>query len=290
VSVIEPLIPEEYRDLPVWECWLKHVLYLQVIHQRTMSRPQVDRLDHLIYDHQCAFLKVAEYEGFWKPKHHFLQHTRADILRYGPPRYVWCMAFESFNQEIKAIASRSNFKNVLETVGRFWIDKSGRALQKGAAEDWSAATVCVTAEFEDLAEAAAISPLIKHCLDMFQPGDVRATRTICSVELHGDNISENDWVLCTSSHEHDEHAPPRLLRVVEMAEMVTDADSILFVRGESKAVPPLDICRGGQLCMLAGEFEALGEEVAFCLGDVELIPVHITRQASGASYVVQMLF
>eukprot|EP00962_Isochrysis_galbana_P035337 scaffold12098_cov101-Isochrysis_galbana.AAC.1 len=62
-----------------------------------MSRPQVDRLDHLIYDHQCAFLKVAEYEGFWKPKHHFLQHTRADysadILRYGPPRYVWRVAW-----------------------------------------------------------------------------------------------------------------------------------------------------------------------------------------------------
>jgi hypothetical protein len=256
-----------------------------------MTLHEVDGLDDLIYEHQCAFLQVPEYDGFWKPKHHFVQHTRMDILRYGPPRNVWCMAYEPFNQEIKAIASRSNFKNVLETVGRFWLEKSGRNIQKGAAAKWSVASVCVTGEYVDVQAVSALSPLVAHCLALFDQDSVGAVRTICSVDLHGDVIAENDWgVMCTAAGEHDQAT--RLMRIIEMVEMVTATDSILFARGESKATatPDVDVDRGGQLEMTADAFEVPGEQCAFCVADVSLIPVHITRQPISGNYVCHIMF
>eukprot|EP00962_Isochrysis_galbana_P003037 scaffold844_cov139-Isochrysis_galbana.AAC.12 len=59
-------------------------------------------------------------------------------------------------------------------------------------------------------------------------------------------------------------------------------------------LPPPAVAASGQhsarLVVVVPALSRVAEEVAFCLGDLELIPVHITRQASSASYVVQMLF
>jgi len=127
-----------------------------------------------------------------------------------------------------------------------------------------------------------------YCLALFDQDSVGAVRTICSVDLHGDVIAENDWVMCTAAGEHDQAT--RLMRIIEMVEMVTATDSILFARGESKATPDVDVDRGGQLEMTADAFEVPGEQCAFCVADVSLIPVHITRQPISGNYVCHIMF
>jgi len=94
-------------------------------------------LDRLIVEHQQLFLSVPEYQGLWKPKHHFAQHVPMDIRRYGPPRHYWCMGFEAYNQLIKNLAQMTNFKTPLVSVCNFWIAKSARNLVRGAAAAFS---------------------------------------------------------------------------------------------------------------------------------------------------------
>ena len=96
-------------------------------------------------------VQVPEYEGLRKPKHHFLTHLALDIYRYGPPRGYWCMSFEAFNAVVKRAANRSNFKDEVESVMRFWSMKSAIALKKQSTGNWLFAC-----------EEASIYPLDEH--------------------------------------------------------------------------------------------------------------------------------
>jgi hypothetical protein len=44
-------------------------------------------------------------------------HTVSYILLCGPMRYIWCFRMEGKHQPLKAIAVRSNFKNVSKSPG-----------------------------------------------------------------------------------------------------------------------------------------------------------------------------
>lgn len=61
--------------------------------------------------------KYLELFGELKPKMHFLLHYPAMIVKFGPPRYYWCMQFERKNKEMKDyIAGTKCFKNLLWTI------------------------------------------------------------------------------------------------------------------------------------------------------------------------------
>jgi|TARA_B110000046_G_C12996776_1_gene400357 hypothetical protein len=83
-------------------------------------------------------LQVKEYDGLWKPKHHFITHTPIDLLRFGPPRGFWCMSFEGFNKLIKQAAELSNYRAEDVFVLEHWVFKSARMLRRKRDRAWCA--------------------------------------------------------------------------------------------------------------------------------------------------------
>ena len=64
--------------------------------------------------------QVPELKGFFKPKHHMIQHAPLDTFNLGPMRGFWTYAFEGFHQVMKRAAEGSNFKNVSYRIVDFW--------------------------------------------------------------------------------------------------------------------------------------------------------------------------
>ena len=82
------------------------------------------------------FELVPEYEGLFRPKHHFLAHLARDVWRFGPPRGYWCFGFESFNRVIKAGAQHSNWKRSSLSIMQYWSMQSARGLVKRRRSEW----------------------------------------------------------------------------------------------------------------------------------------------------------
>ena len=82
-------------------------------------------MDDLVLEYLALFEQVPEYVGFYRPKHHFLQHLARDAWRYGPPRGYWCFGFEGFNRVVKHGAKLSNFKSESRSVMQYWSVRSG---------------------------------------------------------------------------------------------------------------------------------------------------------------------
>ena len=79
--------------------------------------------EHALYNHaQYGALsrQVPELKGFFKPKHHMIQHAPLDTFNLGPMRGFWTYAFEGFHQVMKRAAEGSNFKNVSYRIVDFW--------------------------------------------------------------------------------------------------------------------------------------------------------------------------
>ena len=81
--------------------------------QRKFTAADILSLDKTIWLHDSLLLGTPLLSHLWKPKHHYVSHIPLDIIRWGPPRNYWCMAFEHENQGTKAGASHSNYANVL---------------------------------------------------------------------------------------------------------------------------------------------------------------------------------
>jgi hypothetical protein len=64
--------------------------------------------------------QVKAYEGFMKPKNHFVTHAARDTLKKGPMRERWCYSYEGFHQRVKHISKGSNWKNPCRRMMRFW--------------------------------------------------------------------------------------------------------------------------------------------------------------------------
>jgi hypothetical protein len=73
--------------------------------------------------------QVKEYDGLWKPKHHFETHLPVDVLRFGPLRGFWCMSFEGFNKIVKQATELSNYRGEDVFVMMHWVVKSAKMLR-----------------------------------------------------------------------------------------------------------------------------------------------------------------
>ena len=83
-------------------------------------------------------MQVPEYDGLWKPKHHFATHVPIYLLRFGPPRGYWCMSFEGFNKIVKQATELSNYRQEDLFVLDHWIMKSARVLRRKRDGVWKA--------------------------------------------------------------------------------------------------------------------------------------------------------
>lgn len=86
----------------------------------------------------CCVMQVKEYNGLWKPKHHFMTHLPVDLLRFGPLRGFWCMSFEGFNKIVKQAAEISNYRSEDVFVLEHWMMKSAKKLRSVRDKDWYA--------------------------------------------------------------------------------------------------------------------------------------------------------
>ena len=73
----------------------------------------------------------------WKPKHHFETHLPVDVLRFGPLRGFWCMAFEGFNKIVKQATELSNDRGEDVFVMEHWVMKSAKRLRAVRDAAWA---------------------------------------------------------------------------------------------------------------------------------------------------------
>ena len=90
----------------------------------------------MLHRAQCSLVpivrvpQVSEYNGLWKPKHHFETHLPVDLLRFGPLRGYWCMSFEGFNEIVKQATEISNYRSEDMFVLEHWMMKSAKVLRR----------------------------------------------------------------------------------------------------------------------------------------------------------------
>lgn len=272
--------------------------YFVEVNKRNISRQSIPYIDQLIRDHHELFLEVPEYAGLWKPKHHFAQHLPTDILRFGPPRHYWCMGFEAYNQLIKNLANLSNFKNVLNSVVRFWIAKSGRSLMRACTAAFSAGEVCVVSETVDVERAAVDSVVVRQVVQASsqQRTAVVAVRQVCSFTRDGDTVEVGTWLLGSRIEERGHaDARPLLIQVLEMQEVVFQDDTQLFMLGAHRPVPDCDQTRGGGMFISMSDWAKGATNAVFCMSLITFSLVHVMGkpdnggQGGGGEMVVQEL-
>ena len=100
----------------VWQLTLQLKDIVDLICAQKISLSQVAYLDILIQEYlesrKCLFPETT-----LKPKHHFMRHYPALILKFGPLIRVWTMRFESKHSYFKRCARHlKNFKNICLTL------------------------------------------------------------------------------------------------------------------------------------------------------------------------------
>lgn len=130
IALLSPKLSEEAKKTPYWRSWVAHVAVLEVALRDEFHPTDVSLLDERIQQHHRLFLKVKEYDGLWKPKHHFETHLPVDLLRFGPLRGYWCMSFEGFNKIVKQATEISNYRSEDMFVLGHWMMKSAKVLRR----------------------------------------------------------------------------------------------------------------------------------------------------------------
>ena len=88
------------------------------------------KLEDMIIEDQRLHFSVPEYHHTWFPKYHWQLHTPLDILRFGPPRFLWVMLMEMKNAHFKRGCKRSNMHNPTKSTALFWVEQSAHILKK----------------------------------------------------------------------------------------------------------------------------------------------------------------
>lgn len=106
----------QHADDEVWQLTLQLKDIVDMICAQNISSSQVAYLDILIQEYlECR--KCLFPESPLKPKHHFLRHYPALILKFGPLIRVWTMRFESKHSYFKRCSRHlKNFKNICLTL------------------------------------------------------------------------------------------------------------------------------------------------------------------------------
>ena len=112
-AIFGSLVPKDKRNDTVWQMALLTCKISRLLWQRSFTTADVLELDKSIWLHDSVILSSPYLQHLWKPKNHYVSHFPLEILRWGPPRTYWCMAFEHENQLLKRGANHSNFADVL---------------------------------------------------------------------------------------------------------------------------------------------------------------------------------
>lgn len=103
-------------DDPVWQLTVQLKELVEIICAPRISLSQVALLNVLIVEY-LETRKEMFPEQKLKPKHHYIVHYPALILKFGPLIRLWTMRFESKHSYFKRCVRRTqNFKNVCQTL------------------------------------------------------------------------------------------------------------------------------------------------------------------------------
>lgn len=103
-------------DDDVWQLTLQLKDVVDLVCAQKISVPQVAYLEITIQDYLDS-RKGLFPENHLKPKHHYLRHYPALILKFGPLIRLWTMRFESKHAYFKRCARHlKNFKNICLTL------------------------------------------------------------------------------------------------------------------------------------------------------------------------------
>lgn len=100
----------------VWQLALQLKDIVDLICAQNISLSQIAYLDILIQEY-LELRKMLFPEVQLKPKHHYLRHYSALILKFGPLIRLWTLRFESKHSYFKRCARHlKNFKNICQTL------------------------------------------------------------------------------------------------------------------------------------------------------------------------------
>lgn len=100
----------------VWQLTLQLKDIVEMICAQRISLPEVAYLDVLIQEYLACRSSLFPGQRL-KPKHHYLRHYPALILKFGPLIRLWTMRFESKHSYFKRCARNlKNFKNLCFTL------------------------------------------------------------------------------------------------------------------------------------------------------------------------------
>jgi hypothetical protein len=208
-----------------------------------------------------------------KPKHHMATHVVRDIELNGPPRAWWCMGFEAFNQTIKNMFKRSNYKSATLSVAKFWSISSARALRRGRAGAWFEDSACAASELSTaVGEMCAGSELMEAACD----DGVVAAQRLHSFSRGSVSIKVGAWV-----HVQSAMAPEQayICQISEMAQLFThDAWHIRMLASECVAAP----CASESIWMRVPSHEMVGARMVIDAESVHVSELHAVRD--GASF------
>lgn len=113
-AILTPLLAPgiaSRRAGPAWQSWKMLSRVVQIVDKHLITVSDVRDLDLAILEYSDCYGKVPQYEGHFRPKHHFLTHLPLNSFLCGPVRAYWCFSFEAKNQEVKLAVEASNYKD-----------------------------------------------------------------------------------------------------------------------------------------------------------------------------------
>lgn len=190
----------------VWKSWVAHVDYFLRLLQTEFSERDLQRLETKIKKAHKAFLNVPEFDKLWLPKHHFALHFVDDIRRYGPPRFYWCMRFESKNQECKRAAATGNYHDTAATVTDFMVVRTAERLRRqkvcSKLSEASLPPNCLVRAVEDLTPEACHEYMAAYTI-MGKPRNITRFKAhwVSSMACKGVCLTNGTWILVRNSGE-----------------------------------------------------------------------------------------
>ena len=110
------IIAEKITEDPVWQLTVQLKELVELICAPTISVPHVALLSVVIGDYLEG---RKDFFPSQKPKHHYLTHYPALILKFGPLIRLWTMRFESNHSCFKrCVRKTQNLKNVCHTLAK----------------------------------------------------------------------------------------------------------------------------------------------------------------------------
>lgn len=199
LDILVPLLSDEARSTEAWLSWVAHVNLLSFCLKHEFSRADRDRVEELTQKYLKAFRAVPQYDQWEKPKHHFLEHLRKYLERFGPFRGYWCMPWEAFLQVLKRMFNMTNYKSAPRTVANMWSLKAALTLESDVPRQWYEDVIVPAGEL--LSSMAAVraasttSMLVRVCLQQPDHRGMTAVRMLRSVLRGPEEIKVKCWVL-----------------------------------------------------------------------------------------------